>query len=128
VSKRHRAYTVDAQGTPALHWAVRVDDADLTRLLLSSGADAKLANRYGMTPLTLAVTNGNPTIIRLLLDAGADANALGDALHRQAFEADLLEQLAGRRDDRKERGASRSRAHDLPRRCGFRITTSTCRV
>ena len=26
----------DAQGTPALHWAVRVDDIDLVRLLLSS--------------------------------------------------------------------------------------------
>src|SRR5262245_18202387 len=46
----------DAQRTPALHWAVRVDDIDLVRLLLSSGADAKLANRYGVTPLPLAVT------------------------------------------------------------------------
>src|SRR5262247_4084872 len=44
----------DSQGTPALHWAVRVDDSDLVRLLLASGADAKLTNRYGVTPLTLA--------------------------------------------------------------------------
>src|SRR5688572_22542894 len=58
----------DVQGTPALHWAIRVDDIDLVRLLLSAGADARLANRYGLTPLTLAVTGGNPAIIRLMLD------------------------------------------------------------
>jgi uncharacterized protein len=69
----------DAQGTPALHWAVRMDDVELVRLLLTAGADAKLANRYGVTPLTLAVMNGNPAIIRVLLDAGADANALDPA-------------------------------------------------
>ncbi|HVG72645.1 MAG TPA: ankyrin repeat domain-containing protein [Vicinamibacterales bacterium] len=69
----------DVQGTPALHWAIRVDDIDIVRLLLSAGADAKLANRYGLTPLTLAVTGGNPAIIRLMLDAGADPNAVDPA-------------------------------------------------
>jgi ankyrin repeat protein len=69
----------DAQGTPALHWAVRVDDVDLVRLLLSAGADPKLANRYGLTPLTLAVSGGNPALIRLLLDAGADPNGVDPA-------------------------------------------------
>ena len=33
-------------GTPALHWLVRVDDLDSARLLLRAGADAKRANRY----------------------------------------------------------------------------------
>src|SRR5687767_7990887 len=69
----------DVQGTPALHWAIRVDDIDLVRLLLSAGADARLANRYGLTPLTLAVTGGNTAIIRLMLDAGADPNAVDPA-------------------------------------------------
>ncbi len=69
----------DVQGTPALHWAIRLDDIDLTRLLLSAGADAKLANRYGVTPLALAVSSGSPALIRLLLDAGADANAVDPA-------------------------------------------------
>ena len=62
-------------GTPALHWLVRVDDVDTARLLLRAGADAKRANRTGVTPLYLACANGNAAMIRLLLDAGADPNA-----------------------------------------------------
>ncbi|MEP7305219.1 MAG: ankyrin repeat domain-containing protein [Acidobacteriota bacterium] len=61
-------------GTPPLHWVVRVDDVDTARALLRAGADAKGVNRYGVTPLYLACANGNAAMIRLLLDAGADAN------------------------------------------------------
>lgn len=62
-------------GTPPLHWLVRVDDLDSARLLIRAGADATRANRYGVTPLYLACANGNAEMIRLLLDAGADPNA-----------------------------------------------------
>ena len=61
-------------GTPPLHWVVRVDDIDTARALLRAGADAKGVSRYGVTPLYLACANGNAAMIRLLLDAGADAN------------------------------------------------------
>src|SRR5262245_33633015 len=40
-----------ADGSTALHWAVESDDTEMTRLLLRAGADAKRANRYGITPL-----------------------------------------------------------------------------
>ena len=46
-------------GTPALHWLVRVDDLETARLLIRAGADATLADRYGVTPLYLACANGN---------------------------------------------------------------------
>src|SRR5215207_1717625 len=69
----------DVQGTPALHWAVRVDDVDLAKLLIAAGADAKIANRYGVTPLSLAASAGNPAMLRVLLDAGADPNAIDPA-------------------------------------------------
>jgi ankyrin repeat protein len=62
-------------GSPALHWAVRVDDAAMAKLLLGAGAQPTLANRYGLTPMAIAAANGSASMIAILLDAGADANA-----------------------------------------------------
>src|SRR5438876_10546059 len=59
-----------ADGTPALHWLIRVDDFDTARRLIRAGADPAKANRYGMMPLSLASANGNAETIALLLDAG----------------------------------------------------------
>jgi ankyrin repeat protein len=65
----------EADGTTALHWAVRADDQELVRLLLRAGADARAPNRYGVTPLQLAAINGSVTTAQALLDAGANPNA-----------------------------------------------------
>jgi hypothetical protein len=46
-------------GTPALHWVVRVDDLETAQLLIKAGADVKFADRYGVTPIYLATMNGN---------------------------------------------------------------------
>ncbi|HEY7444280.1 MAG TPA: ankyrin repeat domain-containing protein, partial [Vicinamibacterales bacterium] len=62
-------------GTPALHWIVRVDDLETARFLTREGADVTRADRYGITPLHLASANGNAAMIELLLASGADANA-----------------------------------------------------
>src|SRR5207249_11679811 len=85
-------------GTPALHWLVRVDDLETAQMLIRAGADARLANRYGVTPLSLACSNGNAAMIRLLLDARADPNssdptgetALMTAAHAGTLEAVTL--------------------------------------
>src|ERR687887_2830 len=50
-------------GTPALHWVVRVDDLETAQLLIHAGADVKFADRYGVTPLYLACINGNAAMI-----------------------------------------------------------------
>ena len=63
-----------ADGTPPLHWLVRVDDFDTVRRLIRAGADPSKPNRYGVTPMSLASANGNAEMIALLLEAGADAN------------------------------------------------------
>jgi ankyrin repeat protein len=61
-------------GMTALHWAVYQDNLDLTKRLLAAGASAKAENRYGVTPLSLACTNGDGAMVELLLGAGADPN------------------------------------------------------
>jgi len=63
-------------GTPALHWVVRVDDLEAARLLIQAGANVKFADRYGVTPIYLAASNGNAAMLKLLLDSGADANTV----------------------------------------------------
>jgi ankyrin repeat protein len=61
-------------GTTALHWAVRQDNLELVNLLIGAGANVKAANRFGLTPLSVACLNGNPLTIEALLKAGADTN------------------------------------------------------
>ena len=62
-----------SDGTPALHWIVRVQDTGLAERLLEAGADPNLANRYGLRPLALAIELGDLEMVRLLIAAGADA-------------------------------------------------------
>jgi ankyrin repeat protein len=62
-------------GTPALHWPVRIGDGATAQTLLDAGADPNLANRIGLTPLSLAATNGDAPMMRRLLAAGADPDA-----------------------------------------------------
>jgi ankyrin repeat protein len=64
----------EADGTTALHWAVRSADRKLIAALLEAGAHANAQNRYGVTPQHLAAINGDAATLRLLLEAGADAN------------------------------------------------------
>jgi ankyrin repeat protein len=71
----------DTGGTPALHWAVRVDDRDLVDMLLAAGADVNRANRYGQAPIHVAVEYRHVDMLRRLFDAGADietADASGE--------------------------------------------------
>ncbi len=62
----------EADGTTALHWAVRLDDLELAGLLLGRGADPRAVNAFGIPPVWLAAVNGSAPMIELLLDAGVD--------------------------------------------------------
>lgn len=55
--------------------AVDSGDAALVRLLVEAGADAKMANDYGVPPLAEAARTGNLEMCQILLKAGADPNA-----------------------------------------------------
>jgi ankyrin repeat protein len=67
----------EADGTTALHWAVRQNDLELVDRMLRAGADANAANRYAVTPLKLAAVNGDAKMLARLLDAGGDASFAG---------------------------------------------------
>ena len=49
----------EPDGTTALHYAVQMNNVEVVDLLLGAKADAKSVNRYGVTPLWVACTNGN---------------------------------------------------------------------
>ena len=66
----------EADGTMALHWAARGDELEIARLLVGAGANPNAANRYGLTPLSIAAANANGAMVKLLLDAGGDAKAM----------------------------------------------------
>jgi ankyrin repeat protein len=65
----------EADGTTALHWAVRQNDFELVDRMLRAGASVNAANRYAVTPLKLAAVNGDAKLLARLLDARGDANA-----------------------------------------------------
>ena len=64
----------EVDGTTPLHWAVRADDREMVEMLIRAGARAKVANRYRITPLSLAAVNGNAGVMEALLVAEADPN------------------------------------------------------
>src|SRR6185503_1217758 len=53
----------EADGTTALHWAVRANDLETAQLLLAAGARADVANRYGVTALWLAAAKGSAVLV-----------------------------------------------------------------
>jgi ankyrin repeat protein len=80
-------------GTTALHWTVQANDAELTDLLLKSGAKVSAATVAGATPLQLAAINGNAIILGRLITAGADPNA---ALTRSGDTALMIAARTGK--------------------------------
>src|SRR3954453_2555349 len=77
LQKRADVNVPEADGTTALHWAVRMNDLNLVNRLLRAGANPKAANRYEITPIQLACLNGSAEAVGRLLEAGESANATG---------------------------------------------------
>jgi len=76
LNNRAGVNTPQPDGTTALHWAVYWNDVEAAKLLLRAGANPAARNRFGASPLSEAVTTGNPELVAALLEAGADATAL----------------------------------------------------
>jgi len=59
----------------ALHWAARLGDPEMTRTLVTAGANVRATTRFaGYTPIHLAAERGSADVIATLLKAGADPN------------------------------------------------------
>jgi uncharacterized protein len=86
-----------ADGSTALHWAARWDDAETADLLIRAKANVKATNRFKATPLFLAATNGSAVMIEKLLKAGEDANAVvseeGDTVLMMTSRAGKIDAL-----------------------------------
>jgi ankyrin repeat protein len=60
--------------TRSLRQAAEAGDVASAKNLIAAGTDVSEADRYGVTPLYVACTNGNTALVDLLLKAGADPN------------------------------------------------------
>jgi uncharacterized protein len=75
LKQRVEVNATQGDGSTALHWAARVDDAAIADALIRSGARVNVANDVGVTPLHLACVNRSAPVVERLLAGGADANA-----------------------------------------------------
>lgn len=66
---------VDSFNATALHHALVARQNPAALALVDAGADVNHADRDGVTPLLLAVKNGDEDVVKRLIQAGADINA-----------------------------------------------------
>ena len=96
VKQKADANTPQADGTTALIWAVKADDAEMVDVLLAAGANVNAANREGATALYQAALTGDAVIIEKLLNAGADPNGPALSIGETALmEAARVGSVAG---------------------------------
>ncbi|KAB0793743.1 hypothetical protein PPYR_13363 [Photinus pyralis] len=75
VDKRNHLTIGDVNGDTPLHLTVRLNDLNLTRLLLIAGADINAKNNAGIAPLHMAIYKSNVEMVKLLLEHGANVDA-----------------------------------------------------
>lgn len=70
--------SADRDGFTPLHFAAQEGHGAVARALLEHGADLEARNKYGGTPLWVALMNvrdGEGDVVRVLLQAGASPDA-----------------------------------------------------
>ena len=74
--------TTDDEGTPALHWSVRMNRPQIAEILLArkAGVD-KEDHNGGNTALHIAAVEGRSDLVKLLIKFGADVNHKDSAGH-----------------------------------------------
>ena len=68
--KRDRSFSLDPDsGNTALHWAVRSQELEIVKMLVSVGMSASAKNDYLQTPLHLAASGSSLEIVKSLLES-----------------------------------------------------------
>jgi len=67
-------YEGTREESPEIIYKEAAEFAEIMRLLIAAGADVNKANKYGKSPLHIAMNKSNAEIIKMLIDAGADIN------------------------------------------------------
>ena len=62
------------RGQTPLHFAIKIKNLNMVKLLIKNKADIEFKDRYKETALNCAVRTGNNHIIKYLLEQGAEAN------------------------------------------------------
>jgi uncharacterized protein len=96
----------DPDGTTPLHWAVRANDLDTAQRLIHAGANPDAANRYGVTPLSLAAEDAGAPMIQMLLQAGAHPTNSILMTAARTGNAEILRMLIARGADANARERS----------------------
>lgn len=84
---RRASASTDFDVTP-LHIAAFRDKLDLATVLLESGADPNIRDKFGLTVLHTAAMRGNLAMVKLLLNKGAPLDALDNLVKTPADVAD----------------------------------------
>jgi ankyrin repeat protein len=80
ILKKHHNININYQETgtliSALHVATHYEKQDIILLLLTEGARINVQDKYGFTPLHMAVTQRNLPLVKTLIEHGADKSVI----------------------------------------------------
>jgi uncharacterized protein len=85
---------LDPAGRSELHYAA-LEGPEKARELIREGADVRLADKHGMTPLHFAAQQHNVEVARALIDAGADVDATDEHGNTPLWKAVFASQGRG---------------------------------
>ena len=94
------------QGSTALHYAIALDNAEMTRLLIENGANLYVANDKGWTPLKIAEKKNVKNVTAVLDEMTAKANTLANKEQNEAqtiaAERQLLQRAAAEIEEARD--------------------------